>query len=109
MLDAKNTRALAPPYYFPEILCPFMFFPGRMVGNIDPPEEFDHFPDLILAFLRAGRRRGLLVRIDNRIIVSSKAKFDPAALCQETAKMLQLFNDYQMVERRVAANPAYSD
>jgi hypothetical protein len=109
MLDAKYASALAPAYYFPEILCPCMLIPGRMVGNIDLPEEFDHFPDLILAFLRAGRRRGLLVRIDNRIIVSSKAKFDPAALCQETAKMLQLFNDYQMVERRVAANPAYSD
>src|SRR6185295_7808923 len=89
--------------------CPCILLSARMIGNIDVPEGFDHFPDLILAFLRAGRRRGLLVRIDNHITLDSGADFDSEILQQETAKMLQLFADYESVSRRIATHPAYSE
>ena len=69
MIDARYASRLLPDYYFPEVLCPCMLVSGRMIGNVDVPEDFDTFPDLILAFLRAGRRRGFLVRVDNRLAV----------------------------------------
>src|SRR5204863_5129134 len=81
----------------------------RMIGNVDVPDNFNHFPDLILAFLRAGRRRGLLVHIHNRLSISADAEFDAETLQQETDKMLQLFDDYELAGRRLAAHPAYTD
>jgi len=109
LIDPKYRSKLSSPYFLPEILCPCMLLAGRMIGNVDIPENFDHFPDLILAFLRAGRRRGFLVRIDNHSVVSADREFDPAELQQQTADMLQLFDDYELVLRRLAANPAFSD
>jgi hypothetical protein len=108
-IDPRYVSRLSPAYYLPEILCPCMLVPARMVGNVDVPDGFDHFPDLILALLRAGRRRGLLVRVDNRLTVSADAEFETESLQQETEKLVQLFDDYEMVERRLAAQPAYAD
>ena len=59
-IDPRYAPRLSPAYYLPEILCPCMLVSGRMIGNIDVPDGFDHFPDLILAFLRAGRRAACL-------------------------------------------------
>ena len=109
LIDPRYVSKLAPAYYLPEMLCPCMLLSGTMIGNIDIPDSFDHFPDLILAFLRAGRRRGLLVRIDNRLIVSADAEFEPAKLRQDTAKMLELFDDYEFAVRRLSASPAFAD
>ena len=96
--DRRKIRVPAPcpTYYFPEVLCPCMLVSGRMIGNVDVPEDFDTFPDLILAFLRAGRRRGFLVRVDNRLAVPADRQFDAEALQHETAKILQLFQDYEL-------------
>jgi glycosyltransferase involved in cell wall biosynthesis len=109
LIDPRYASKLAPAYHLPELLCPCMLLSGTMIGNVDVPDNFDHFPDLILAFLRAGRRRGLLVRIDNRLIVSAAAEFESARLQQDTAKMLQLFDDYEVAARRLAASPALAD
>jgi glycosyltransferase involved in cell wall biosynthesis len=109
VIDARYACQLLPAYYFPELLCPCMLVSGRMVGNIEIPEEFATFPDLILAFLRAGRRRGFLIRVDNRLTVSADRPFDVEALPHETAKILQLFQDYELTRRRLAAHPAYED
>jgi len=79
-----------------------MLVAGRMIGNVDIPDAFHHFPDLVLAFLRAGRRRGLLVRVDNRLTVSADREFDGGELQQEAADMLQLFDDYEVAARRLA-------
>ena len=108
-IDARYASRLLPAYYFPEILCPCMLIPARMTGNIDIPEEFDTFPDLILAVLRAGRRRGFLVRVDNRLAVPADKQFDAEALPHEMAKILQLFQDYELTRRRLAAHPAHAD
>jgi glycosyltransferase involved in cell wall biosynthesis len=109
VIDARYASQLLPACYFPEVLCPCMLISGRMVGNIDIPDSFDTFPDLILAFLRAGRRRGFLVRVDNRLAVAADRQFDAEALQHETAKILQLFNDYEPTRRRLTAHPAYAD
>src|SRR3954452_7083706 len=109
LIDPRHASKLAAAYYLPEVLCPCMLLSGTMIGNIDVPDDFDHFPDLILAFLRAARRRGLLVRIDNRLIVSAATPFEPATLLHDTAKMLQLFDDYEVTARRLAASPALAD
>jgi len=109
LIDPQYVPELAPAYFLPEILCPCMLLSRTMVGNIDIPDNFDHFPDLILALLRAARRRGFLVRIDNRLAVSATTGFDPAKLGQDTAKMLQLFDDYERVVRRLAASSALAD
>ncbi len=109
LIDPRYTSKLVPAYHLPEILCPCILLSGTMIGNIDVPDSFDHFPDLILAFLRAGRRRGLLVRIDNHLIVSAAAEFESERLQQDTAKMLQLFDDYELAARRLAASPALAD
>lgn len=109
LIDSRFSSKLAANYYLPEILCPCMLVPGRMIGNIDLPDGFDHFPDLILAFLRAGRRRGLLVRIDNRLIVRADKEFAGEELQQEAAEMLQRFDDYEVVARRLAAHPAFTE
>jgi hypothetical protein len=109
MIDAKYVSALAHTYYFPEILCPCLLLSSRMIGNIDVPDEFDYFPDVILAFLRAGRRRGLLVRIENRITVPTRTNFDAEALQHDTVKMLQRFDDFDLAARRIAIHTAYSD
>lgn len=109
VIDARYASRLLPAYYFPEVLCPCMLVSGRMVGNIEIPEDFDTFPDLILAFLRAGRRRGFLVRVDNRLTVSANSPFDVETLPHETAKILQLFQDYELTRRRLAAHPAHAD
>jgi hypothetical protein len=108
-IDPRYASSLSPAYYLPEILCPCMLVSGRMIGNVDVPDGFDHFPDLIVAFLRAGRRRGLLVRVDNGLTVSADAPLEIENLQQETEKLVQLFDDFEMVERRLAANPAYAD
>lgn len=109
MIEAKYASRLLPAYYFPEVLCPCMLLSGRVIGNIDIPEDFDTFPDLILAVLRAGRRRGLLVRVDNRLAVPADLQFDVNALPHEAAKILQLFQDYELTRRRMAAHPAHAD
>lgn len=109
LIDSKYRSKLSAAYFLPEILCPCMLVPARMIGNVDVPENFDHFPDLILALLRAGRRRGLLVRIDNQCVLAGDATFDAAGLQRQAADMLQLFDDYELAARRLAANPAFLD
>jgi len=109
LIDSKYSNRLEPQYLFPEILCPCMLLPARMPGNIDIPDSFDHFPDLILAFLRAARRRGLLVRIDNRLTIPADREFEATELQQEAAKMLQQFDDYEMAARRRWRSPAFTD
>ena len=109
LIDPRYASKLLSAYYFPEMLCPCMLLSRTALGNIDIPDDFDHFPDLILAFLRAARRRGLLVRIDNRLTVSADTEFDPAKLQHDTAKMLQMFEDYELAARRLAAMPAFAD
>ena len=108
-IDPRYASKLSPAYYLPEILCPCMLVSERMIGNVDVPDGFDHFPDLILAFLRAGRRRGLLVRVDNGLTVSAEADFETENLQQETEKLVQLFDDYELVERRLVAHQAFAD
>ena len=109
LIDPKYAPKLAPEYYIPEILCPCMLVPASMIGNVDIPASLRHFPDLILAFLRAGRRRGLLVRMDNQLTVLADREFESENLQQETAGMLQLFDDSERVARRLAAHPAFAD
>jgi len=109
LIDSKYRPKLSAAYFLPEILCPCMLVPARMSGNVDIPENFDHFPDLLLAFLRAGRRRGLLVRIDNQCVLAGDGTFDAVALQRQTADMLQLFDDYEPAARRLAASPAFTD
>jgi len=109
MIDARYASQLLPAYYFPELLCPCMLVSARMIGNVDIPDDFSTFPDLILALLRAGRRRGFLIRIDNRLTVPADRQFDAEALPHETAKLLQLFPDHERTRRRLVAHPAHAD
>lgn len=108
-IDERYAGRLLPAYYFPEMLCPCMLVSRKIVGNIDIPEDFETFPSLLLALLRAGRRRGFLVRVDNRLTVVADRPFDAGALPHETARILQLFQDYEPARRRLATHPAHAD
>ena len=109
VIAAKYVASLAQTYHFPEILCPCALLSARMIGNVDIPDGFEHFPDLILAYLRAGRRRGLLVRIENSLVISGQGQFDSEALQHDTDRIRQWSEDLDVVARRIAFHPATAD
>ncbi len=109
LLDRKESAALPSVYYSPEQLFPCMCIKNTMVGNVGVPDEFDLFPDLVLAFLRAGRRRGFSVLVDNAAVLSVlHYDFDKRKILCETAKM-QLWPDYDAVKIRLERHPAVDD
>jgi glycosyltransferase involved in cell wall biosynthesis len=109
LLDRKESAALPSVYYSPEQLFPCMCIKDAMVGNVGVPDEFDLFPDLVLAFLRAGRRRGFSVLVDNAAVIPvSHYDFDKRKILCETAKM-QLWLDYETVKTRLERHPAVDD
>jgi glycosyltransferase involved in cell wall biosynthesis len=106
LIDRKESAGLPPVYYSPEQLFPCICIKNEMVGNVEVPDEFDLFPELVLAFLRAGRRRGFLVVVDNAAVITvSDYDFDKRKIFRDVAKM-QLWPDYEAVERRLARHPA---
>ena len=109
LMDRKESAGLPAVYYLPEQLFPCMCIKNEMVGNVGVPDGFDLFPDLVLAFLRAARRRGFLVLVDNAAVISvSHHDFDKRKLLCEVAKMQHL-PDYEAVKTRLARHPAVDD
>jgi glycosyltransferase involved in cell wall biosynthesis len=109
LIDRKESAALPSVYYSPEKLFPCMCIKNTMAGNVGVPNEFNFFPDLVLAFLRAGRRRGFSVLVDNATVISvSHYDFDKRKIFRETAKM-QLWPDYEAVKIRLERHPAVDD
>jgi glycosyltransferase involved in cell wall biosynthesis len=109
LLDRRESAALPPVYYLPEQLFPCMCIKNAMVGNVCVPHEFDLFPELVLAFLRAARRRGFSVLVDNAAVMSaSYYDFDERKILCEAAKT-QLWPDYEAVKRRLERHPAVDD
>lgn len=107
LVDRTRCDGLAPIYYMPEDLLPCVCIAARVIGNIDPPTDFTHFPDAVLALLRAGRRRGLLLLVDNKsVLTTSNYAFDKHAILKESDKMRRLFTDYAAVQKQVTDHPA---
>jgi hypothetical protein len=110
LVDRKESAALPSVCYSPEQLFPCLCIKDATVGNVGVPDEFDLFPDLVLAFLRAGRRRGFSVLVDNAAVISvSYYDFDQRKILGETAKMQQLWPDYEAVKARLERHPAVDD
>jgi glycosyltransferase involved in cell wall biosynthesis len=106
LIDRKESAGLPSVYYSPEQFFPCICIKSEMVGNVDMPDEFDLFPELVLAFLRAGRRRGLLVVVDNAAVITvPHYDFDKGKIFRDTAEMRR-WPDYEAVERRLARHPA---
>src|SRR5258708_4379525 len=106
LIDRKESAGLPPVYYSPEQLLPCMCIKNEMVGNVGVPDEFDLFPELVLAFLRAARRRGFSVLVDNAAVISvSHYDFDKRKLFSEVVK-IQLLPDHEAVRTRLARHPA---
>jgi len=109
LIDRKESAGLPSVYYSPEQLFPCMCIKNEMVGNVGVPDEFELFPELMLAFLRAGRRRGFSVLVDNAAVISvTQYDFDGHKLVGESAK-IRLLPDFEAVEARLAMHPAVDD
>ena len=107
LVDRKQCCDLAPIYFMQEDLFPCFCIAKRIIGNIDPPQEFTHFPEAAIALLRAGRRRGFLLLVDNNAVLSvPEYVFDKRAMLEEQDKMRELFKDYAAVQKRLADHPA---
>lgn len=107
LVDRTRCDGLASIYYMPEDLLPCLCIAARVIGNIEPPIDFTHFPDVVLALLRASRRRGLLLLVDNKsVLTTSNYAFDKHAILKESDKMRRLFTDYAAVQKRLADHSA---
>jgi len=107
LVSRARCSELPPIYYLPEDLLPCICISQRVVANIDLPTGLATFPEAILGLLRSARRRGLLLLVDNRAIVSlQNYKFNKHALVTRGAELSQLSNDHSLVECRLANHPA---
>jgi glycosyltransferase involved in cell wall biosynthesis len=107
LIDRSRREALDPVYEMQENLFPCMLLAQRIVGNVDPPADWDHFPDLILAYLRAARRRGLLLVIDNTaVVLVDEYAFDRQSLLSGSKRMERDFPEYGALKIRLARHPA---
>jgi glycosyltransferase involved in cell wall biosynthesis len=109
LIDRKESAGLPSVYYSPEQLFPCICIKKELIGNVDVPDEYDLFPESVLAYLRAGRRRGFLVVIDNTAVISvSKYDFDRRKLFRDFNK-IKLWSDYDAVKRRLERHPAVDE
>jgi glycosyltransferase involved in cell wall biosynthesis len=109
LIDRRESAALPSVYYSLEQLFPCICIKSEMIGNVGVPDEPDLFPELVLAFLRAARRRGFLVLVDNTAVISvSQYDFDKRKILCEVAKM-ELLPDDEAVKSRLARRPAVDD
>jgi glycosyltransferase involved in cell wall biosynthesis len=107
LVDRTRCNGLASIYYMPEDLLPCLCIAARVIGNIEPPADFTYFPDTVLTLLRAGRRRGLLLLVDNKsVLTTSNYKFNKRAILKESDKMQRLFTDYAAVQKQLVDHSA---
>lgn len=111
LVDRQRAAELEPCYYLPEDLMPCICIARRVIGNIEVPGGFVHFPDTVLALLRAARRRGLLMLMDNRAVVSVPKRnwaFDKRTILKEAGRAHRMFDDQAAVVKRLADHPAHA-
>jgi glycosyltransferase involved in cell wall biosynthesis len=110
LVDRKQCALLPPVYYFVEELYPCVCIKQDMFANIDPYDDFETFPGVVLTFLAAARRRGFLLLVDNYAVLPvADYQFDRRAILTEIDKITLCIKEHALVSKRLVQHHAIAE